>query len=47
VSFNGTLREEQVTAASAMLKHNKGNLSAATAFGKNRCRRKDNCRKKG
>lgn len=34
VSFNGTLREEQETAASAMLKHNNGILSAATAFGK-------------
>ena len=34
VSFNGTLREEQQTAADALLAHNTGVLSAATAFGK-------------
>lgn len=34
VSFNGTLRPEQVPAADALLKHDIGILSATTAFGK-------------
>lgn len=34
VAFNGNLREEQVPAAEAMLKHNTGVLAATTAFGK-------------
>ena len=34
VSFNGTLRPEQVPAADALLEHDIGVLSATTAFGK-------------
>jgi superfamily II DNA or RNA helicase/very-short-patch-repair endonuclease len=34
VEFRGELREEQLTAASAMLAHDTGVLSASTAFGK-------------
>ena len=34
VSFNGTLRPEQVPAADALLEHHIGVLSATTAFGK-------------
>ena len=34
VNFNGTLREEQLPAAEALLEHNIGVLSATTAFGK-------------
>ena len=34
VSFNGTLRDEQQQAADALLAHDNGILSAATAFGK-------------
>lgn len=33
-SFNGTLREEQIPAAAALLEHENGVLSATTAFGK-------------
>ncbi len=34
VEFQGALRDEQLTAAAAMLKHENGVLSATTAFGK-------------
>lgn len=34
VSFNGNLRENQLPAAKALLKHDNGVLAAATAFGK-------------
>jgi len=34
VTFNGSLRDEQVEAATAMLAHNNGILSATTGFGK-------------